>query len=234
MFSLIILLSGCATQGTQQSSPLSTMDKDSPEYYVASGYSFLSNRSTKKAIKEFDKAIDLCQKQHKDREEVIYASRSPVETLYYMMKAAAEQKSAVAVAQTCADALYFKGYAVLDFGELELAQNLLDQALSMSPANAMYLSEVGHIHHIKKSWKEALDVFIKAEDAAETYSPDQVKQKELTRAKRGIGFSLIELGRLDEAEVKFNECLEINPNDKTAKHELEYIKRLRTNVQGDS
>ena len=44
---------------------------------------------------------------------------------------------------------------------------------------------------------------------------------------RGVGYSLIELGRLDEAEEVFNQCLDIDKDDQGAKRELKYIQQMR-------
>ena len=146
------------------------------------------------------------------------------------MKAAADKQSAIAVSPSCSDALYFRAYASLDLGQIELAEQYIQSAIDMSPLNAMYLSEMGHIFHLKREWSNALDIFTKAESAASTFSPPKLKNAELARAKRGIAYSLIELGRLDEAEAKFKECLEINNNDSAALKELEYIESLRNNL----
>ena len=37
-------------------------------------------------------------------------------------------------------------------------------------------------------------------------------------------------GKLEEAKIKFNECLDINPEDKTAIAELAYIKQLENKI----
>ncbi|MDH5434287.1 MAG: tetratricopeptide repeat protein [Gammaproteobacteria bacterium] len=220
---LIIFLTGCAGQHNR----LSPDHKRDAQYYVNSGYNFLSKQNLINAVEEFDKAITLCKEQYGNGEQAVFAARTPTESLYYMLIATAESKNAVVIASTCADALYLKGYSVLELDKTELAQSLLERAVALSPNNSLYLSELGHILHAKKSWQEALDVFIRSESAAKTYSPDDVKEQELTRAMRGVGYSLIELGRLDEAEKKYNECLKINKNDEAAKQELIYIKQLR-------
>ena len=43
-----------------------------------------------------------------------------------------------------------------------------------------------------------------------------------------MGFSLIELNRLNEAEQAFNQSLEIDPKNSVALNELAYIKKLRS------
>lgn len=202
-------------------------DKNSPEYFVDAGYALLNKRNTKDALKEFDKAITLCKSEYESGDTKVYAARSPNEVMLYMMLATTEGKNARAVAPTCADALYLKGYAVIDYGDLEQAQTLLERAVAMAPMNSRYLSELGHVFHAKRDWSSALKIFLQAEEAAQSYSPQVVKVQELSRAKRGVGFSLIELGRPDEAERKFRECLKVNPGDKGAIEELEYLKKMR-------
>jgi tetratricopeptide (TPR) repeat protein len=49
----------------------------------------------------------------------------------------------------------------------------------------------------------------------------------LGRARRGIGYVLVELGKLDEAEKKYQQCLADNPKDSRAAAELEYVRNLK-------
>ncbi|MDG2531829.1 tetratricopeptide repeat protein [Caulobacter endophyticus] len=51
------------------------------------------------------------------------------------------------------------------------------------------------------------------------------------RLMRSRGFSLIELGRLDEAEESYRASLEAEPDHAGAKHELDYIAKLRAGAQ---
>ncbi len=222
-----VLLAGCAT--TQKTGPVmpQSAEPEGPEQSVMQGYELLNNGYRKKAIAEFGKAIQQCDRQYAAEDRKIYASRGQSETLYYMLKAKADGQNAVVVAPICADALYLMGYASLDSGQVEAAEGYMRRAIAMSPVNSLYLSEMGHVHHLQRDWRRALDVFREAEKYAEAYSPEKHRELELARAKRGIGYSLIELGRLDEAEAKFKECLKLDSKDKNALQELEYIKRIR-------
>ena len=74
---------------------------------------------------------------------------------------------------------------------------------------------------------EAYDLFAQAAKDARSFSPASEKTAELGRALRGMGFTLIEKGRLDEAEKLFRECLQLNPDDGKAKSELRYIEDHR-------
>lgn len=222
----ILVLSGCATQTQQPVAAPEIDEQNTAEHYVELGVSYLQ-RHAKTAAEYFDKAIELCKNQNGHFENV-YATRSLPETFFYTSKASIEGKDAIAISAVCADAFYLKGYAALDLGEVEQAQALVEQAVSLSPVNAMYLSELGHIYHVKRDWEKALVIFSKAETAARHFSPDELRASELTRALRGGGYSLIELGRLDEAESKYYECLEIDKNDEISQRQLAYIKAVRS------
>jgi hypothetical protein len=49
---------------------------------------------------------------------------------------------------------------------------------------------------------------------------------------RGIGYTLIEQNRLDEAEKIYHQCLELNRNDSKAMDELRYIEGLKKRQGG--
>ena len=53
-------------------------------------------------------------------------------------------------------------------------------------------------------------------------------------ALRGIGYSLIELGELEAARQAFEKSLKMEPNNRLALDELEYIRKLQQkNKRGD-
>lgn len=222
-----LVLAGCVAQNQKQSS-IQTGDSQA-EKYLQSGYNHLSENNSKLAMAEFDNAIAACEQQYSENETKVYTSRGINETLFYMAKAAVEKQAAVAVAPTCSDALYFKGYTSVDLNQLDKAEEYISRAVKMAPMNSMYLSELGHIYQTRKQWQKAFEIFKRSEEAATTFSPSEVKIKELTRAKRAVGFALVELGKLDEAITKYKECLEIDSSDEAAKSELKYIDNLRKN-----
>jgi len=217
------LLSACATTSNKQ---VSKIDCDS--VLVKKGAELTAAGSSQKAIDDyFNPVIARCEKQQKSSKVKLYAARTPVETLTYLAMAGVVNTNAEVVSPTCPEALFLKAYANVDLGKLDEAIQLLNEALVWSPFNSTYLSELGNIYQTQHDWKGALDKYTTAEDYAKSYSPDEIKNRELTRAKRGMGFALIELGNLDEAEKKFNECLDIDKDDKKALNELEYIKQVR-------
>ncbi|NQZ89524.1 MAG: tetratricopeptide repeat protein [Colwellia sp.] len=200
------------------------------EISLNSGYQLLANGNAVDAInKHFKSLTEQCDVQYENSEKQVYAARSKVESLFYMLKAMSEEKYAIVISSTCAESNYYMGYASLDLGRIKKAEQYIKRALDFSPVNSMYLSELAHIYQINKDWDQALSTFYQAEGNASVYSPEQLKLLELTRAKRGIGFVLIELGQLQKAKLKFEECLELDPNDKNALNEINYIKGLIEN-----
>lgn len=160
-----------------------------------------------------------------------YVARTPEEALLYMAGAATEAPSAgrneaKALAVLWAEAHYMKGYALFELDQLDAARASLEQALQLSPRNARFLSELGNLHQHRREWDEARRRYEAAEAAAQ-FSPAEDRVKDLTRAKRGIGFVLIEQGELDAAEAKFRECLALDRDDRGAQNELTYIEHLR-------
>jgi tetratricopeptide (TPR) repeat protein len=160
-----------------------------------------------------------------------YVARTPEETLLYLAGVAAEQKpqgksGAMALDVLWADAHYMKAYALYELDQLDAARESLAQALHLTPRNSRYRSELGNVHQTRQEWDEARRHYEAAEADAE-FSPADQRVADLTRAKRGIGFVMIEQGNLDAAEAKFKECLVLDPGDRGAQNELTYIAQLR-------
>ncbi len=178
-----------------------------------------------------------------------YVARTLPETLAYTARAAtspeAGHKNASVLDVDWADAYFLKAYALVELSAgsgayktnkggtpesdpvyLARARDTLEQGLSLEPYHAQMLLELGHLLQVQQDWNAMLRTSIDAETAT-AFAPEQVQNRLFGRAKRGIGYALIELGRLDEAEAKFRECLRIDPDDANAKNELEYIRQLR-------
>ncbi len=197
---------------------------------LVKGQEFLIEKKPKRAEYYFDKAIEQCKDQYYSEGKQIFAARSQTELLYYLMfyglTGLAGDNEVIVIEPSCAEALYHKGFTQLELGQIDSAINYHKKAIAMSPLNSKFLSELGHIYHLQKDWKNALDIFTESENYAGIYSPPEVRQQELLRAKRGMGYSLIETGALEKAKTKYEECLEIDSNDKISLMELKYINNM--------
>ena len=157
----------------------------------------------------------------------IYTARTQEEYDFYSMTATNEGKVAHILSETWSRAYYLKAYTLLELKELNLAEKNIKKALYLSPSNSKYLSELGHIQHISKQWKKALKSYQLAEKSANFFSPRKLKQKEILRAKRGVGYSYIELKEFKKAEAVYKEILNIDSRDRVAIKELKYIRGLK-------
>jgi tetratricopeptide (TPR) repeat protein len=195
----------------------------------------IDNKKPQMGIEKCNKVIAAFQKHYGKSPHKIYCARSSTENLAYLVTAAAEmgkgtfekgEKDAIVLSSTWANAFYIKGYALQELGKLSDATAAIKKAIEFSPQNSQYLSELGSVYVVEKNWPNALKSYRDAEDNAPIL-PADVRVEELGRARRGIGYVLVELGKLDEAEKKYQQCLADNPKDSRAAAELEYVRGLQ-------
>jgi len=171
-------------------------------------------------IKEYERAYAHSSKR-------IYTARTQAEHDFYAMTASNEGKMAHILSETWSRAYYLKAYTLLELKEFQLAEQNIKKALYLSPSNSKYLSELGRIQHINKSWRKALKSYQLAEKSANFFSPKSLKKQELLHAKRGIGYSYTELKEFKKAEATYNDILKIDSRDQVALKELKYIRGLK-------
>lgn len=206
-----------------------SVDSDNQAKLLLEGRRLLEAKKPAEAIAgSFDKIIAALEASYGGSKKRIYCARYSAESLLYLAIAASQNQDAVVLSSTTwADAYYMKGYALVELGRLQEAKAAYERALTLSPSNSEFLSELGHVYQTEKNWSKALDLYQSAAEAATLVPVKDAQMRELTRALRGQGFVLVELGRLDDAENKYKECLKLTPNDEKAKKEIEYILRMR-------
>ncbi|MDR1462081.1 MAG: tetratricopeptide repeat protein [Azoarcus sp.] len=178
------------------------------------------------AIQQFDKVIASYEEKFRDKKTRFFCARSSTESLAYLLEvASAKAGGAKVLSMNWAYAYYLKSYALLELGRLSDVKANLERALALSPHNSQFLSELGNFYQRERNWPKALQTFQRAEAAAE-FSPPDVKNSDLSRAWRGIGFVYVEQKRLDEAEKIYQRCLELDKNDTKAASELRYVQDL--------
>jgi tetratricopeptide (TPR) repeat protein len=180
---------------------------------------------------EIDPVIKYYEGKYSLESRKVYCARTSAETLAYLLETASKKDKAVAIGPEWATAYFMKAYALIDLGRVSEARTNLTRALKLSPNNSQYLSELAHLYQTEKNWAESQKLFVRAEECARTFSPDEAKVRELNRALRGQGYNLVEMGKLDEAEAKYRECLKLDQNDRAALDELKYIKTRKDSVK---
>ena len=186
----------------------------------------IKERKPGEAIAILDQLLAEEERAHAGEGRRIMSARSSAETLMYALEGATENRETVVVGPTWSMAVFLKGFALIDLGRADEAKPLLEKAVEMAPMNSQFLAELGEWHKGRRQWTEAYALFERAADAT-GISPEALQRAEKGRALRGMGFVLIEQGRLGEAEKVFRKCLKLDPNDQSAKNELQYIREQR-------
>ena len=195
----------------------------------------IDRKELPEAIEKCDTVIAAFKKHYEHSNDQIYCARTPEENLGYLAKAAAEiasgkfpagKRRAITLSSTWSDAYFKKAYALQDLGRFAEAKSAILRAVELSPWNCLYLCELGSVYKFEKDWAKAKEAYQTAEDQA-SLGPDNSKAAELAQARRGLGYVLVELGQLDEAEKKYLQCLATDPDDKKAARELEYVREQK-------
>jgi tetratricopeptide (TPR) repeat protein len=226
----ILFLFTCAIHSPRAASPTDPDKGSEMSNLVREAQKLLKEKKLPGAIEKCDQVIASFEAHYGNRKEKFYCARTSAESLGYMLKAAAENTKAVALSPTWAEAYFNKAYALQDLGRTAEAKSNILLAVELSPWNCKYLCELGSIYKLEKNWLKAKEVFELAEDQA-PIGPDEVKAVELGQARRGLGYVLVELGKLDEAEKKYQQCLVDDPKDTKAAAELEYVRGLKAKAK---
>lgn len=156
-----------------------------------------------------------------EKRPVFCGSTAPDDVLA-MTAAAATQRGAVLVGGGWCLALFYRGYILNDRKQFGDAIPYLERASIMAPGKASYLAELGYAYQQSRQFDRSMDAYRRAEAVASmTDGADGVVNR--ARALRGQGYDLVELGKLDEAEVAYRQSLKYDPDSALAKGELDYI-----------
>ena len=212
------------------------------EAYVAAGMAHVRTRRCDLAITQgFDPALAAFERNRPGPGVRVVASRSagsPAQALLALFEASQQnpQGSTVLTDATWPDTMYMKAFCLVDLGRVDEAEVWLRRALELIPNDVVYSCELGHIQQQRRNWDASLAIYQGALDnvtALEASLPPDATFFGLSisdwtrRSLRGIGYTLIEMGRYDEAIQIYHRVLAIDPNDERAQQELQYINQRR-------
>ena len=126
-------------------------------------------------------------------------------------------------------AYYFLAYIAMQQGNSQAAVDNIDKGLELEPDHPNLLCEKGYILTSMGLYEDAYQYYLEAYQ-----NRPWATDRQRASALRGMGYQLIELGRLDEAGDKYKESIELEPDNKISRGELEYIKDLKNKVSADS
>ncbi len=242
---------------SSQEPPIPPPDRTDAGSLLDYGFALMRRQRCAEAIRDgLDPAIAIYEGNR--AEGTVYAAgRTPGAGIVFGLLAAVQRQPEgssggviALVGPDWPDAYYLRAYCQVELGDWEGAERSLRKALEFIHDDPVYLCELGHVyqeHH--RNWPMSLDFFRQAQASADTMwehpqsGPTAENPEGLPmpfgplshwrrRARRGVGYSLIELGRLDEAEQLYRELLEMDASDETSRGELEYIRQLRARGGG--
>jgi len=220
----LLLAAAPASTAMAQGAPQLSSDRVN-DFQIVIG--MLQGGKAADSIDILDPILADYERNYVDEKRTLYCAEDDDEAQLYEDAGKASGKTDyLVIDQGWCFALWAKGYALVDIHKIGEAVPYLERAVAMAPYRAQYLSELGNAYQELKQWDKALPAFTRAAESAQRL-PGQRRVNMLGRAWRGMGFTLIELGRWDEAEAVFNQALELNPNDEKAKNELAYIAQNR-------
>lgn len=170
-----------------------------------------------------DAVIATNEARYRGQKGLVFCARTPAETVLYLGEAATKRQEAITVGPDYCDAIFLKGFALIDLGQPAAARDYLQRAVNMAPHNAYYRGELAESFKTEHDWQRAYGEFSRAEADARSFSPDEVRSDELARAWRGMAYVLSEQSRYREAETLLRKCLELDSSDDKAKRELQYV-----------
>ncbi|WP_440523810.1 tetratricopeptide repeat protein [Sphingomonas sp.] len=177
------------------------------------------------ALALVDPLLAGLERDYATEKKHIFCSETPEQEGYYLTTTDGGSDNVRLVPARWCQAQYIKAFALVDLKRYDEAQATYERLLGYAPQNARYINELGYLFLAKKQWQRSIDVYTRAEAAA-TFSPDR-RDYERCVAYRGIGYDLVELGRLDDAEAAYRKCLAIIPDEPKSLGEIEYIKQQR-------
>lgn len=132
------------------------------------------------------------------------------------------KKKVLWVTPSYSKAFYLLAFMTVEREDWSNAIKYIDQGLILESDHPVLLCEKALIlSHMSRN-EEAYHLYIKAVDIR-PWAPSRYR----AMALRGVGGTLIDLERLDEAEKMLKKSLEIEPESEVAKNELSYIEDLQ-------
>jgi tetratricopeptide (TPR) repeat protein len=197
------------------------------ESELQAGYDFIRAGKPAEALAKFDAVIAGYEAERRGTQVRCADSLEQAIILSAVLTAdpGLDGEATILGANWCS-ALFAKGFALIDLGRSDQAEDYLERATQMAPFEPHYVNELAELYKNRRQWQRSHDTFARALDIAD-YPGVDASPRVRARSLRGMGFTMIELGDLDAAEELFRRSQDYDPDSAAARTELEYIASLR-------
>lgn len=222
-------MTGLVIAAMLAASPMSAAGQDKDRDAAAAvtidhAFSAIQAGNPAQALSMVDPLVASFEKDFAGEKRHVYCSQTAEQEGYYLTTAGGTGAVRL-VPSTWCEALYVKAFALVDLDRLDDAQSTFERLITFAPKHSRYLNELAYVFLKKKEWQRSIDAYTNAEAAA-SFTPGR-RDYERCVSFRGIGYDLVELGRLDDAEAAYRKCLAIIPDEPKSLGEIEYIKEQR-------
>jgi len=213
---------GMGAEGVARASQLVMAPDLQSKERTSKGFSLIRAGRPQQAIAEFDAVIAAADRQYSGDPRPRLCARDEATARQF----AGPGKEPVMIDPAVCDAHFGKGFALIDLGKGNLAEGELRRAIELAPYEAHYVNEYAELFKSRREWQKSHDLFARAWAIVDKdkSGPDA---KVAARALRGMGYTQIGLGRLDDAERLFRQSQEYEPDSKAAHFELSHIARKK-------
>jgi tetratricopeptide (TPR) repeat protein len=194
--------------------------------HIAKAGDLLNQQNFAGVISTVEPVIASFEAAYPASEKLVYCGDDPAQTFMLLIMAASQKKDGIVVDQFYCDAYFMKGFALIDLNRISDAGPFLQKASDLAPLNAHFMNEYAEWYKTNRNWQKSYELFEKAKGIAE-YSGESFRKEVEARSLRGMGFNMIEMGKLDDAEKMFKQSLKLLPGHKGSLSELQYIKEQR-------
>jgi len=167
--------------------------------------------------------LAFCDEQRGSDEKPVFSVTNDAEAKEYLGEARPHARPRF-IDHACPAAYKTAAFLSVRAKESNAAFDYLDRAQKLAPHWAEPLAERAYLIGSLGDRAASLEMYQRSLTLVEKY-PSSTYLKPLVL--RGIGFALIELDRLDEAQLAFEASLEVEPRNELAKNELIYIEQIR-------
>lgn len=212
----------------KKASSSSDEGEESPEDFVRTAAVLIQQGEKAKAERVLKEGLSRMPPDWKPKvsgaDHIAFAFWDVQEFLAYIPyhKSTGDEKNLRWISPSYSKAWHLLAFVAVERGDWAGALEAIDRALALEPDHPVPMCEKAMILARMNRYEEACELGLKAE-SIRPWTPPSVR----ARALRGAGITLIDLGRLEEAQTMLKRSLALEPDNDLARSELAYIDHLR-------
>lgn len=161
------------------------------------------------------------------RHKNVRAAGNRVHTLRLLLEAANSGRDTEVVSSEWLMPRYVRAFAHVEQKNYAAAVAELDAVLAVAPYEPQFLAERGQVANAMKDFAAAERTFKRLQESAKTLPDPAQAAFYQGAALRGLGYGAVERGQWQAAEQYYRQALQLNPNDRAAQNELQFVRQHR-------